>query len=69
MEAMIVVNAAWRRLNQSVRTTQGRQSLAMQSTVSRKPWYSILYIQVLIAVLIGITVGNQFPELGKALSL
>jgi len=39
MEAMIVVNAAWRRLNQSVRTTQGRQSLAMQSTVSRKPWY------------------------------
>jgi aerobic C4-dicarboxylate transport protein len=41
----------------------------MQSTISKKPWYSILYIQVLIAVLIGITVGNQFPELGKALSL
>ena len=39
----------------------------MQSTVSRKPWYSILYVQVLIAVFIGIVVGNQFPELGKSL--
>jgi len=36
MEAMIVVNAAWRRLNQSVRTTQGRQSLAMQSEINSR---------------------------------
>jgi len=39
----------------------------MQSTVSRKPWYRILYVQVLIAVFIGIVVGNQFPDLGKSL--
>jgi aerobic C4-dicarboxylate transport protein len=39
----------------------------MQTTVSRKPWYSILYVQVLIAVFIGIIVGNQFPALGKSL--
>src|SRR5262245_2355881 len=39
----------------------------MRSNVSRKPWYSILYVQVLIAVFIGIIVGNQFPGLGKSL--
>ena len=38
-----------------------------QSTVSKKPWYRVLYIQVLIAVFIGIIVGNQFPDLGKSL--
>jgi aerobic C4-dicarboxylate transport protein len=39
----------------------------MQSATSRKPWYRILYVQVLIAVFIGIVVGNQFPDLGKNL--
>ena len=28
-----------------------------------KPWYKILYVQVLIAILIGILVGWQFPHL------
>lgn len=31
------------------------------------PWYRILYVQVLIAVLIGILVGFAFPEFGKSL--
>jgi aerobic C4-dicarboxylate transport protein len=39
----------------------------MRSTGSRKPWFSILYVQVLIAVFVGIIVGNQFPDLGKSL--
>jgi aerobic C4-dicarboxylate transport protein len=39
----------------------------MQTATSRKPWYRILYVQVLIAVFIGIVVGNQFPDLGKNL--
>jgi aerobic C4-dicarboxylate transport protein len=33
----------------------------------RQPWYSILYIQVLIAILIGVIVGHFFPDTGKAL--
>jgi aerobic C4-dicarboxylate transport protein len=33
----------------------------------RKPWYGILYIQVLIAVGLGITVGHCWPDTGKAL--
>ncbi len=42
------------------------------STVSvpphaRRPWYSILYIQVLIAIAIGILVGHFYPATGKAL--
>ncbi len=34
---------------------------------SRRPWYRILYIQVIIAVILGIVVGMKFPDLGKSL--
>lgn len=37
------------------------------NTVPRKPWYRILYVQVLIAVALGIMVGYVWPEQGKAL--
>ena len=33
----------------------------------RKPWYRILYLQVLLAVGLGIAVGYFFPDLGKSL--
>ena len=32
-----------------------------------KPWYRVLYIQVLIAVVFGIAIGWLFPDSGKAL--
>lgn len=32
-----------------------------------RPWYTILYVQVLIAVAIGILTGYFFPDLGKSL--
>lgn len=32
-----------------------------------KPWYTILYVQVLIAVAIGVAVGYFYPDLGKQL--
>jgi aerobic C4-dicarboxylate transport protein len=31
------------------------------------PWYSILYVQVLIAIALGILIGHLYPDLGKAL--
>ena len=34
---------------------------------ARKPWYRILYVQVLIAVALGIFTGWLFPDLGKSL--
>jgi aerobic C4-dicarboxylate transport protein len=34
---------------------------------SRRPWYKVLYIQVLIAIAIGILIGHFYPDLGKAL--
>ena len=34
---------------------------------ARHPWYTILYIQVLIAIVIGVLVGYYFPDLGKEL--
>src|SRR3954462_750660 len=33
----------------------------------RRPWYTILYVQVLIAIAIGIAVGYFFPKTGTAL--
>src|SRR5476651_1037433 len=33
----------------------------------RRPWYTILYIQVLIAIAIRILIGHFFPNTGKAL--
>jgi aerobic C4-dicarboxylate transport protein len=38
-----------------------------QTPPSPRPWYRILYVQVLIAVVAGIAIGWQFPEFGKAL--
>ena len=36
-------------------------------TKIHRPWYSVLYIQVLIAIAIGIFIGHFWPDLGKAL--
>src|SRR3954469_1687232 len=33
----------------------------------RRPWYAILYVQVLIAIVIGVLVGHFFPATGTAL--
>src|SRR6476660_9253836 len=40
---------------------------AVRPAAPRQPWYSILYIQVLIAIALGILVGYYYPNLGKAL--
>ncbi|MBW0000222.1 MAG: dicarboxylate/amino acid:cation symporter [Verrucomicrobia bacterium] len=37
------------------------------TTAPRKPWYRILYVQVLVAVALGIVIGYLFPGLGKNL--
>jgi aerobic C4-dicarboxylate transport protein len=39
----------------------------MRASILRKPWYRILYVQVLIAVFLGVFVGHFFPESGKSL--
>ena len=31
------------------------------------PWYSVLYIQVLIAIAVGVVVGHLWPDFGKSL--
>ena len=36
-------------------------------TAPRRPWYSVLYIQVLIAIAVGIAIGHYFPHIGVAL--
>jgi len=39
----------------------------MTTSTSQKPWYRILYVQVLLAVAAGILIGWINPDLGKAL--
>jgi len=39
----------------------------MHTKLVRKPWYRVLYVQVLIAVAAGIAIGYFFPDLGKSL--
>jgi aerobic C4-dicarboxylate transport protein len=34
---------------------------------ARRPWYSVLYIQVLVAIAVGIVIGHYFPKTGVAL--
>jgi aerobic C4-dicarboxylate transport protein len=34
---------------------------------ARKPWYSILYVQVIIAIVIGVLLGYYFPNTAKAM--
>src|SRR5437879_360446 len=34
---------------------------------TRRPWYTILYIQVLIAIAAGVVLGHFFPDAGKAM--
>ena len=39
----------------------------MSKPTTRQPWYRILYVQVLIAVALGVIVGGCFPDFGKSL--
>jgi len=41
-------------------------STDIPSAVPRRPWYRVLYIQVLIAVALGIAVGHHWETIGKA---
>src|SRR3982074_880479 len=36
-------------------------------TKTSRPWYRVLYIQVLIAIALGVAIGHFFPDTGKAL--
>lgn len=36
-------------------------------TTPPRPWYTILYVQVLLAIAVGILIGHFFPEIGVAL--
>jgi aerobic C4-dicarboxylate transport protein len=33
----------------------------------KKPWYTLLYVQVLIAIALGVVLGYVYPDLGKAM--
>ncbi len=43
------------------------ETVTAELSAPKIPWYRILYIQVLLAVALGVAVGALWPELGKAL--
>src|SRR5258705_10220186 len=40
---------------------------ALAPAKPHRPWYAVLYIQVLIAIAVGILIGHYFPKTGTAL--
>ncbi|MDO9413536.1 MAG: dicarboxylate/amino acid:cation symporter [Pseudolabrys sp.] len=38
-----------------------------RAAIPHNPWYKILYIQVLIAIVVGIALGHFYPDIGKAM--
>jgi aerobic C4-dicarboxylate transport protein len=40
---------------------------AIRPATRRQPWYTILYLQVLMAIALGILIGYFYPNLGKEL--
>src|SRR3954447_23434325 len=46
-------------------TTHGATTAA--APVASEPWYKVLYIQVLIAIALGVAVGYFYPDFGKSL--
>src|SRR5258707_9767796 len=34
---------------------------------ARRPWYAVLYVQVLVAIAIGVLLGHFFPKTGTAM--
>ncbi len=38
-----------------------------KSATQRKPWYAVLYVQVLVAIVVGVLIGRFFPKTGIAL--
>src|SRR3977135_720111 len=40
---------------------------AIRPVVRRQAWYKVLYVQVLIAIALGILIGHFYPDLGKEL--
>jgi aerobic C4-dicarboxylate transport protein len=38
-----------------------------KSAAQRKPWYTVLYVQVLVAIVVGVLIGRFFPKTGIAL--
>jgi aerobic C4-dicarboxylate transport protein len=53
-------------LDPRVRTGVPRLTTSASAS-PRKPWYAVLYVQVLIAILIGILIGHFSPKAGLAL--
>ena len=40
---------------------------AIRPAARHQPWYKVLYVQVLIAIALGIAIGYFYPDLGKEL--
>src|SRR5262249_19450585 len=54
-------------LDQGIPMSQALSDDSVAAPPKRRPWYTALYVQVLIAIAIGILIGHFFPDAGVAL--
>ncbi len=54
-------------MKQSVKVQTTGTPPAASRARAKKPWYRQLYVQVLVAIVLGITVGALWPTVGQAL--
>ncbi|HXT80647.1 MAG TPA: cation:dicarboxylase symporter family transporter [Acetobacteraceae bacterium] len=39
----------------------------MADATRHRPWYTVLYVQVVVAIILGIAIGHYFPKTGTSL--
>jgi aerobic C4-dicarboxylate transport protein len=47
--------------------TRWRKLRSVRAPPQRQPWYAVLYIQVLIAIALGVAIGHFYPKFGEQL--
>src|SRR5262249_30866808 len=54
-------------VSNAIRTWFRNPDSDVAMTKTHRPWYKVLYLQVLIAIAAGVVIGHFWPDLGKAL--
>jgi aerobic C4-dicarboxylate transport protein len=56
------------RLQGGTDSVDAAMTARVSSPAASRPWYTILYVQVLIAIVIGVALGYFYPDTGKAMN-
>jgi hypothetical protein len=60
-------NAQNNSLAERNRSMDAAMPARVPASAARRPWYAILYVQVLIAIVAGVALGYFYPDAAKAM--